>query len=320
MNAGMKTPIRIATRASKLALWQAEFVARQLEALGYPTSLVPLTTQGDIIQDRALHEIGGKGLFIKELEVALAEDRADIAVHSSKDLPARIVRPFTLAAFLPRHSVRDAIIFNSKFQIKDVLSPSLLNKEDLRALGPVTIATSSLRRSCLLKHFNDKINIVPVRGNVDTRIRKMEENQWDAIILAEAAIERLNLSASIRYRALDPEFFIPSPAQGALAVETRGDHPVTAVVARLGCQATTYAVTNERHLLDLLGGDCSLPIGCHCALDPGTQTLSAQAIVFDGNQKPFSVTASIQESEPSLALAQELYTRLLDLGYRPRNK
>ena len=159
--------IRIATRASRLAMWQADHIASLLQEKGYQTELVVMTTKGDIVQDRFLHEIGGKGLFIKELEKAMLEDRADIAVHSLKDMPVCIPRPLTLGAICKRHSPRDLLIFNPEYAAKQRLPVGSISPEDLRTLGSFSLGTASLRRKSLLKSITDQINCEKLRGNVD---------------------------------------------------------------------------------------------------------------------------------------------------------
>lgn len=248
-------PVRIATRGSTLALWQARHVAKLLQSAGAATELNVIKTTGDTIQDRFLHEIGGKGLFVKELEEALLQDRADIAVHSLKDLPVKLPKDYTLAAILPRHSFADVLILKSGHEL-------LHGEGDLTAVdfrrGPLTIATSSLRRKSLLVPAG--VTCVPVRGNVDTRIKKLQEQSWDGLILAEASLDRLELK--VPRRRLEPAWFVPCAGQGALAIETLVGSPLQKLVQPFSCPETTFCVEVERTVLAALGGDCTMPFGC----------------------------------------------------------
>jgi hydroxymethylbilane synthase len=253
-----KSPIRIATRQSTLALWQARYVQGLLAAQGHSSELVTMTTAGDRIQDRFLHEIGGKGLFVKELENALAEGRADIAVHSLKDMPARLPEGFRLAAVLKRHSPNDQLILHPKH--KGELSSIEADPLAWLARKGATVATASLRRSMLLHHLAPGCRTVGLRGNVDTRIRKLQESaDWDAIILASASLERLDLFSQVLSVKLCEETFVPSPAQGALAIEVHDSSPAASAVEELSDASTMDEVSLERAVLARLGGDCTMP-------------------------------------------------------------
>jgi hydroxymethylbilane synthase len=282
MNAITTAPntLRIATRGSMLALWQARHVASLLEARGSRSELNVIKTTGDKVQDRFLHEIGGKGLFIKELEDALASRQADLAVHSLKDLPAAIPQGFKLAAVLPRHSVVDVMIFRAEVASTLGLSQTgaPLDAEGVAGLGPLVIASASLRRTALLKQASPRLKVVPVRGNVDTRLRKLDEGQFDAIILAGASLERLGIKTHVT-RALAPDWFVPCAGQGALAIETRSDAACAELVATLGCATTTRCVSVEREVLRMLGGDCTMPFGC-LAVEKDKK-IHVQALVCD---------------------------------------
>jgi len=273
--------VRIATRGSQLALWQANHVSSLLQARGLTTELNIIKTTGDRVQDRFLHEIGGKGLFVRELEEAMKAGEADIAVHSLKDLPARIPAGFQLAAILPRHIPQDALIFNPKSLTRlKVPAGKFLSKVDLKNLGPLTIATASLRRQALLKGLGSEINLVPVRGNVDTRIRKLNEGDWDGLILAGASLERLSLD-HLPHRLLADEWYVPCAAQGALAIETPANSPFTQDLAAFS-DATTYAcATMERLILEKLGGDCTMPFGAFFFPDLKKNETVARALVLD---------------------------------------
>ena len=269
-------PLRIVSRGSMLALWQARYVARLLEDRGAQTHIQVVKTTGDRVQDRFLHEIGGKGLFIKELEQALLAGEADLAVHSLKDMPALVPSPFSLVAILKRHSPCDLLILGPKMadtvktrQTHSHESASF-SAQDTAALGPCIIATGSLRRTALLAFHAPQAKTSPIRGNVDTRLQKLMTGEWDAMILAEASLDRLGLKTQHPSMRLNPNWFIPSASQGALAIECRDDSPVRDFVRGvLNDSITEHAVTLERRVLALLGGDCTMPFGCHVTEDVG---------------------------------------------------
>ncbi len=269
--------ITIATRGSKLALWQSKYVASLLKPLGYEGELKIIKTQGDRVQDRFLHEIGGKGVFIRELEEAMLRGEADIAVHSLKDLPAKISEDFTLCAILKRHRAEDAIIF--KPGQRDVLgfSDKLVSKDHFQSSQPLTIATSSLRRQSLFKGLGQHISLAAVRGNVDTRLRKLMEGNWNALILAAASLERLELD--VDHSIIDLEWFVPCAAQGALAIECHKDHPASLDIASLSHRETYLAATIERQILAALGGDCTMPCGIH--INPTIDGTKVRALVLN---------------------------------------
>lgn len=274
-------PLRIATRGSQLALWQANYVASLLHKQGLTTELSIIKTTGDRVQDRFLHEIGGKGLFVRELEEALRAGTADLAVHSLKDLPARVAEGFALAAILPRHLPHDALILNPKTLARLRLPEGeILSRAQLEELGPLTVATASLRRQSLLKALKNPINLVPIRGNVDTRIRKLNEGDWDGLILAGASLERLSLR-HLPHKLLDTGWFVPCAAQGALAIETTADSPYKDKIAALSDPRTYASATMERRILEALGGDCTMPFGAFFAYDSAKQKTRGQALVLD---------------------------------------
>ncbi len=274
-------PLRIATRGSQLALWQANYVAAMLQKRGLQTELSIIKTTGDRVQDRFLHEIGGKGLFVRELEEALKSGSADLAVHSLKDLPARVAEGFTLAAILPRHIPHDALIFNPKVLEKLNLPTSeILSRSQVEKLGPLTIATASLRRQSLLKALKNPIELVAIRGNVDTRIRKLNEGDWDGLILAGASLERLSLM-HLPHKLLDTDWFVPCAAQGALAIETLADSPFRLQISALSDPRTYACATLERRVLEALGGDCTMPFGAFFRFDPYSKQTLGQALVLD---------------------------------------
>lgn len=252
--------IRIATRGSKLALWQAHHVKQRLEAEpGVTVELVVLSTAGDRTLDRPLAEVGGKGLFVKEIEAALLDRRADVAVHSMKDLPAGIPEGLALAAVPEREDPRDALI----------VRPGLAAKT-LAELPPgARLGTSSLRRLCQVKSTRPDLDVVSLRGNVDTRLGRVAAGELDAIVLAVAGLKRLGLDGRIT-RALEVEEALPAIGQGALAIQTRADDPaVRERVGRLHHSSTAIAVAAERAFLACLDGSCRTPMAAHAILVEG---------------------------------------------------
>ena len=247
------TPLRIATRKSPLALWQAEHVAQRLRDAhpGLEVDLLPLSTRGDEVLDRSLAAIGGKGLFLKELEVALAEGNADLAAHSLKDVPAQLDPQFQLAAILARADCADAWVSND-FESIDALPQG------------ARVGTSSLRRAAQLRARRPDLDIADLRGNVGTRLAKLDRGDYAAIVLAVAGMQRLGLDDRIRARLAPPDW-LPAPGQAAIAVETRaGDARVVALVKVLDDAATRRGVAAERALNAELGGDCTMPLGAWC--------------------------------------------------------
>lgn len=241
----------IATRESRLALWQAEHVRDLLSArFGLKVGLLGMTTRGDQILDRTLSKVGGKGLFVKELEVALEEGRAHLAVHSLKDVPMELPAGFVLAAVLEREDPRDAFV-----------SPRFASVDDLPP-GAV-VGTSSLRRVAQLKSLRPDLRIEPLRGNLDTRLRKLDDGGFDAIVLAAAGLKRLGLAQRIRV-PFDEAAMIPAAGQGALGIEVRADATaLCAQLAELVHVPTWLAVHAERAVSRSLGGSCSMPLAAH---------------------------------------------------------
>ncbi|MGH8216832.1 MAG: hydroxymethylbilane synthase [Rhodanobacteraceae bacterium] len=245
--------LRIATRKSPLALWQAEHVAQRLRDVhpGLQVELLPLSTRGDEVLDRSLATMGGKGLFLKELEVALAQGRAGIAVHSLKDVPALLDPEFELTAILAREDCADAWISNDFASIDDLPRGA-------------RVGTSSLRRSAQLRACRPDLDIADLRGNVGTRLAKLDRGDYAAIVLAVAGLKRMGLESRIRARLAPPEW-LPAPGQAALAVEARaGDGQLAALLAPLDHPPTRRAVMAERALSAEMGGDCTMPLGAWC--------------------------------------------------------
>ena len=244
------TTYTIATRESRLALWQAEHVQSLLQGLGHTVQLLGMTTQGDQILDRALSKVGGKGLFVKELEVALEEGRADLAVHSLKDVPMELPAGFDLACVMEREDPRDAWV-SGRYATIDALPQG------------ATVGTSSLRRVALLRALRPDLKIEPLRGNLDTRLRKLDEGQYDGIILAAAGLKRLGMSSRIR-AIFEPEHMLPAAGQGALGIEVRTDRAdVAQALATLAHSPTWRAVAAERAVSRVMGGSCSMPLAAY---------------------------------------------------------
>ncbi len=246
----------IATRESRLALWQAEHVQSLLQRAGHTVDLLGMTTRGDQILDRSLSKVGGKGLFVKELELALEEGRADIAVHSLKDVPMDLPEGFALACVLEREDPRDALV-----------SPHHASLDALPQ-GAV-VGTSSLRRVVLLRALRPDLRIEPLRGNLDTRLRKLDEGQYDAIVLAAAGLKRLGLESRIR-AVFEPEAMLPAAGQGALGIEIRsGRADLLALLAPLASRPDALATAAERAVSRAMGGSCSMPLAAHARWQGG---------------------------------------------------
>ena len=247
--------LRIGSRGSQLALWQANHIAALLRTHGHSVQIEIIKTTGDRLQEVTFAQVGSKGMFTKEIEEALAEGRVDLAVHSLKDLPTELPEPFTLAATPARVDPRDVLVS--------------VKYHSLHALphGAV-VGTSSQRRRAQLLAIRPDIKAVEFRGNVDTRLRKLEEGQVDAILLAAAGLDRLEKAEWIRER-LEPNHFCPAAGQGSLGIESRkNDSATMGAIAFLDDPATRYAVTAERAALAALGGGCQVPIGIHCRVAP----------------------------------------------------
>ncbi|MAE95017.1 MAG: hydroxymethylbilane synthase [Deltaproteobacteria bacterium] len=265
--------VRIATRGSALALAQSGQLGRRIEAaLGVEVELVTVRTTGDRIQDRSLAKVGGKGLFVKEVEEALLEGRADLAVHSAKDLPAELAPGLGLAAIPARADCRDALI-------------GRVGGTHLEGLPRgARVGTGSVRRkSQLLAHRPDLV-IRPLRGNVDTRLRKLEEEGLDAVVLACAGLDRLSLEERIHER-LDPSVLLPCAGQGTLAIEAREEGPLFEDLAALDDAAARFALTAERAFVGALSGDCHAPIAALAVVRPeGRVQLRGRVLATDGGR------------------------------------
>ena len=268
----MKT-LRIATRKSPLAVWQAEHVAARLRQI-HPTltiELVRMVTQGDKILDSPLSKVGGKGLFVKELESALYEGRADIAVHSLKDVPMTLPEGLHLAVVMERHSPFDAFVSN-QFDRLDALPEG------------ATVGTSSLRRSLQISERYPHLDIKDLRGNINTRLQKLDDGQYDAIILAESGLQRMGFDDRIT-AVLTPEVSLPAVGQGALGIECReNDAEVESLLAALEHPPTRLRVTAERAMNHRLNGGCQVPIGAYAELDGDQLRLRGMVGQPDGSE------------------------------------
>lgn len=304
--------LRIGSRGSQLALWQANHIAALLRGEGHIVEIEIIKTTGDRVQEVTFAQVGSKGMFTKEIEEALADGRVDLAVHSLKDLPTDLPAPFALAATPPRVDPRDAFVS--------------VNYASLAALPQgAKVGTSSERRRAQLKALRPDINAMEFRGNVDTRLRKLAEGQVDAILLAAAGLERLGKTDWLRER-LDPKNFCPAAGQGSLGIETRKDDAATIeAVAFLDHEATRFAVTAERAALAALGGGCQVPIGIHCragiaiagsGAGPTDEIFAVVAAPETGVAVRIYHSAPRADSDPT-ALGRLVAKMLLDAGAGP---
>ena len=273
MTSNQPKRIVIASRESALAMWQARHIQSRLAELrpGTATEILGLTTEGDRRLDASLAKLGGKGLFVKELEDALASGRADIAVHSVKDVPMVLAPQFVLAAICEREDPRDAFVSN-RYSALSALPPG------------ARVGTSSLRRECQLRARHPKLAIQPLRGNVPTRLRKLDEGQYDAVILAAAGLKRLGLASRIT-RLLDPAESLPAPGQGALGVEClQARAELIELLAGLAHGTTARCVTAERAVSRALSGSCNVPLGAYAEARGGNLHLRAFVGAPDGSR------------------------------------
>ncbi|MDO9073804.1 MAG: hydroxymethylbilane synthase [Rubrivivax sp.] len=295
----------IATRESRLALWQAEHVRDALVArFGLQVELLGMTTRGDQILDRALSKVGGKGLFVKELETALEEGRAHLAVHSLKDVPMDLPAGFVLAAIWEREDPRDAFV-SSKYAGLDALPEGAV------------VGTSSLRRVVQLLNRRPDLQIEPLRGNLDTRLRKLDEGGYDAIVLAAAGLKRLGLAARIR-ATFDPELMIPAAGQGALGIEVREDATeLRALLAKTIHRPTFLACHAERAVSRSLGGSCSMPLAAHAVWVGDTLRLDAALGDANDPKSPLlhvRLNGAVTDEAGARALGNEAAAQLREAG------
>ena len=301
----MSSPIVIATRESRLALWQAEHVRDLLQnRFGLSVELLGMTTRGDQILDRSLSKVGGKGLFVKELETALEDGRAQLAVHSLKDVPMDMPHGFELAAVLEREDPRDAFVSNQYGSLADLPQGA-------------KVGTSSLRRVVQLRALRPDLLVEPLRGNLDTRLRKLDEGQYDAIVLAAAGLKRLGMASRIRIEFATDQM-LPCAGQGALGLEVRSD--ATALRAKLATlvhMPTALAVQAERAVSRALGGSCSMPLAAHAVWLDGALSLRAAVGHPENADAPLlraSVNAVVQTEAQARALGEQAAAALRDAG------
>lgn len=293
--------IRIATRQSPLALWQAEFVKAKLETTypGLQIELLPMTTRGDKVLDSPLAKIGGKGLFIKELEVAMLEGKADIAIHSMKDVPMEFPEGLGLSVICEREDFRDAFVSEHYQSFAELPEGAV-------------VGSSSLRRQCQLRAARPDIQIKDLRGNVNTRLNKLDAGEFDAIILAAAGLIRLEMQERIKEK-LDTRLCLPAGGQGAIGIESRlEDVELTELLSVLNHRETSICVQAERAMNARLNGGCQVPIACLAKLDG--EVLSLQGIVgaTDGTE---ILNASLSDSAESFdALGVAVAEKLIDQG------
>lgn len=297
------TTLRIATRKSPLALWQTEHVAARLRSAhpGLEVTLVPLSTRGDEILDRSLAAIGGKGLFLKELELAMLRGEADCAVHSLKDVPMELDPEFVLAAILPRHDPADALV-SMRYPTFDALPEGAV------------VGTSSLRRQAQLRALRPDLQLRDLRGNVNTRLAKLEAGAYDAIVLACAGLERLGLGGRIRQRLTAP-LWLPAPAQGAIAIECRaGDRQVAALCQALDDAATSVCVRAERAMNRALHGSCHVPVAALAQLQG--DRLHLDGLVGSATDGRLVRAQAHGAAEAAEALGEQVAAALLAQGAR----
>ena len=298
---GTLMKVRIATRKSALALWQAEHVAALLNDLPEIESveLVPLSTRGDEILDRSLQKIGGKGLFIKELEVAMQRGEADIAVHSMKDVPAEMPEGFCLAAMLERANHADALVSPNGEQLTDLPDGAL-------------IGSSSLRRQAQLKMMRPDLRIEPLRGNVNTRLAKLDNGDYDAIILAAAGLERLEFGERIS-QLFRPDQMLPAAAQGVVGIEClENAAELRTVLAKLNHGPSVQTTLAERAIARVLDASCQSPVATFATIDGGAMIVTALVAMPDGTEFiRDSVSGDAGDAE---TLGEQLARRLLDNG------
>lgn len=281
--------VRLGTRGSELALWQARTVASRLVALGQAVSLIIVKTSGDRLQEAPVAEAGGKRLFVKDLEDGLLRGELDLAVHSAKDLPSDIPEGLTIAATLPREDPRDAIILPDGLRAGLRAGPAHRGTAGLYAIlasfangDRRTVGTSSVRRVAQLSSQIPGADFAPIRGNVDTRMRKLDGGEFDALVLACAGLRRLNLGARIS-AALPVERCVPAPGQGIVVVETReGDAALSALLRQVHDEAAGVALAAERSLVEALGGDCQIPLGALARLNGAGIEMEAIVCSLDG--------------------------------------
>lgn len=289
--------IRVGTRGSALALWQAQHVKGRLEALGHEVTLVPITTAGDRLLDRRLELVGGKGAFLKEIEEALLARTIDLAVHSLKDVPTALPAGLRLVAMLERADARDALVSANRERLGELRRGAVLG-------------TTSLRRRAQLLAQRPDLRVEDLRGNVDTRLRRLREGRFDAIVLALAGLTRLGHAAEAA-EVLEVDVLLPAPGQGVIALECRADDTaVAAAVAPLDHAPTARCATAERVFLAALGGGCNLPLGAHAQIEGERVRLRALVAREDGS---LTLRGDAEDADPT-ELGQRVARQLLTNG------
>jgi hydroxymethylbilane synthase len=317
--AANRRPLRLGTRGSQLARWQAEWVADRLRRLGNTVELIEIATRGDVERAAAIDEIGTRGVFTKEIQCALLAGDVDLGVHSLKDLPTEPVDGLTLAAVPPRESAADVLVVSARSEERGARSEdgtnltrsSLLAPRRLLANG-ARVGTGSLRRQAQLRHVRPDLQTIDIRGNVDTRLRKLDEGQFDAIVLAEAGLRRLGLADRATH-LLPFDVMLPAVGQGALGIECRADDAQTlSALVRLEDPVTRAGVTAERALLAHLRGGCMAPVGAWGRVEKGMLHLSAVVLSADGAQRlPANGSAKVEDAQ---TLGRQVADSLLAQG------
>ena len=301
----------IATRESRLALWQANHVKTLLEGQGYPVDLLGMTTKGDQILDRSLSKVGGKGLFVKELELALLSEQAHLAVHSLKDVPMDLPEGFALSCILEREDPRDAFVSNQYKSVQDL------------PLGAL-VGTSSLRRVVLLRSIRPDLKIVPLRGNLDTRLKKLDDGMFDGIILATAGLKRLHLESRIA-KIFETEEMLPAAGQGAIGIEILSSNSSLHETLKVFEHSpTSLAITAERAVSKALGGSCSMPLAAFAQWQANQLVIralwgdpeEAQLEFVEHPSALLAASAQAQVSTPAhaLELGLQVAQQLIDQG------
>lgn len=295
--------IKIGTRGSALALWQAEYIANLIGKNN--CEIIVIKTKGDKLQNISFDKIEGKGFFTKEIETALLEKQIDLAVHSMKDLPVEDISGLKIAAVTKREDPSDILLINEK---------KINTLSNLYIHDNAVIGTSSLRRVAQIKYFNNNYQVKALRGNVPTRIKKLRNNEYDAIIIANAGIKRLNIDLSgLKVITLPLDKFLPAPAQGALALQVRvTDNSLSKQLLQINDENSLKEVKTERYFLQKFGGGCHIPIGAYAKIDQGNIILSGSVTAVDGSIQYCSTQTGEQELETAEKLANYLIKKGAD--------
>ena len=309
--------LKIATRSSPLALIQANYVKKRLQTQGISSELCLIKTTGDKILDKPLHEIGGKGVFIKELEKSLLRQETHIAVHSLKDLACTLEPSFKFVSYLPRTYFHDILVVPKESQklLAHFPEKKVLGQSDFKVLQSYIIGTGSLRRKALIAETNPELKIAPIRGNINTRLEKLKSGTYDALILSEASLERLGISEEeFVWFKLEPSWFVPCTAQGVIAVESLAEFSDPKdVFAQMNCSQTQLCCELERGVMARLGGSCLLPIGIYFQRSDG-KLLGNIVVLNENATKKLRYQKSFSDSRELSSIIEEVIRDLLDLG------